>query len=68
MGEQGVHERAENAPMWGLRIRWVEMLPILTTWWRPFRKSRTQLHRAGLRPKVPSLMMSLEGTMVNTEL
>ena len=33
------------------------------------RKSRTQLHRAGLRPRASSLMMSLDGTMVvNAEL
>ena len=33
------------------------------------RKSRTQLHRVGLRPRVSSLMASLEGTMVlNAEL
>ena len=33
------------------------------------RKSGTQLHRAGLRPRVSSLMTSLEGTMVlNAEL
>ena len=36
---------------------------------RPVRKSRTQLHRVGSRPRVSSLMTSLEGTMVfNAEL
>jgi hypothetical protein len=30
----------------------------------PIRKSKTGLHRAGFRPRAPSLMMSLEGTMV----
>ena len=53
-----------------LRISEVEVLfPTFTTWGRPVRKSRTQLHRAGFRPRAPSLMISLEGTMVlNAEL
>ena len=53
-----------------LRISEVEMLfPTFTTWGRPVRKSRTQLHRAVFRPRASSLMMSLEGTVVlNTEL
>ena len=45
-----------------LRISGVELLfPTLTTWGRPISKSRTQLHRAGSRPMVSSLMTSLEG-------
>ena len=58
--------RVVNNPL----IRGVEMLlPTLTTWGRPVRKSSTQLHNAGSRPRVSSLMTSLEGTMVlNTEL
>ena len=52
-----------DAPV--LRIIGVEMLfPNLTTWERPVRKSRTQMHRAGSRTRVSSLMTSLEGTMV----
>ena len=53
-----------------LRISGVEMLlPTLTTWGCPVRKSRTQLHRAGSKPRVSSVMPSLEGTMVlNAEL
>ena len=72
MGEQGVQEGLSTyscgAPM--LRISEVEVLfPTFTTWGRPVRKSRTQLHRTEFRPKASSLMMSLEGTMVlNAEL
>ena len=54
MGEQGVQEGAEHAPLCGplLRISEVGMLfPTFTTWERPVRKSRTQLHRAGFRPR-----------------
>ena len=71
MGEQGLQERVENAPLWGSsKISGLEMLfPTLTTWGRPARKSRTQLHRAGSRPRDSSLIMSLEGTIVlNAEL
>ena len=46
-----------------LRISEVEVLfPTFTTWGWPIRKSRTQLHRAGFRPRAPSLMKNLEGT------
>jgi hypothetical protein len=68
MGEKGVPERAENTPLWGPRV---EMLfSTFTTWGRPVRKSRTELHTAAnQRPRASSLMMSLEGTMVlNAEL
>jgi hypothetical protein len=53
-----------------LSISGVEILfPNFTTWERPVRKSRTQLHRAQSRTRVSSLMTSLEGTMVlNAEL
>jgi hypothetical protein len=30
----------------------------------PVRKSRTQLHKMGFRPRAPNLRMSLEGTVV----
>ena len=65
---RGLRTHLCGAPV--LRISGVEMLnPTLTTWGRPVRKSRTQLHRAGSRPRVSSLMKSLEGTMVlNAEL
>ena len=59
---RGLRMHPVGAPV--LRISGVYMLfPTFTTWGRPFRKSRTQLHRAGLRPRVSNLM-SLEGTMV----
>ena len=45
------------------------LFPTFTTWGRPGRKSRTQLHRAGLRPRVSSLMMRVDGIKVlNAEL
>ena len=72
MGEQGEQEGAEHTPLWAkvLRISEVEVLfPTFTIWGRHVRMSRTQLHRAGFRPRASSLMMSLEGTMVlNAEL
>ena len=65
MGEQGVQEGAEHAPLWGPRCCFLPSPP----GGRPVRKSRTQLHREGLRPRASSLMMSFEGTMVlNAEL
>jgi hypothetical protein len=53
-----------------LRISKVEVLfHTFNTWGRPIRKSRTQLHRAGFRPRALSLLMSLESTKVlNAEL
>ena len=60
---RGLRKHPCGAPVLG--ISGVEMLlPTLTTWRRPVRKSSTQLHRAGLRPRVSSLMTSLEGIMV----
>ena len=45
------------------------MFPTFTSWGRSVRKSRTQLHRVGFRPRASSIMMSLEGTMgLNAEL
>ena len=68
VGEQGVQESAENAPLWGPSGVAILFLT-LAAWGRPVRKSRTQLHRAGSRPNVSSLVASLEGTMVlNVEL
>ena len=40
------------------------LLPTLTNWGQAVRKSRTQLHREGFRPRALSLVMSLVGTMV----
>jgi hypothetical protein len=57
---RGLSKHSCRAPV--LRIRVVEVLfPTFTTWGWPVRKSRTQLHMAGFRPRAPSLMMSLEG-------
>jgi hypothetical protein len=51
-----------------LRIRVSDvLLPTLTTWGQPVRKSRKsriQLHREVFRPRVLSLVMSFEGNMV----
>jgi hypothetical protein len=45
------------------------MLPTLTTWGRPVRKSTIQLQREVFKPRVLSLVKRLEGTMVlNPEL
>jgi hypothetical protein len=67
MGEQEVQEGLSRhhcgAPV--LRISIAEvLLLIFTTWGRPVRKSRTQLHREGFRPRAPNLVISMEGTMV----
>ena len=45
------------------------LLPTRTTWEWPIRKSRIQLQREVYSPRVLSLLMSFEGTMVlNAEL
>ena len=45
------------------------LLPTFTTWGRPVRKSRIQLQREVLSPRVLSLVMSFEDTMLlNAEL
>jgi hypothetical protein len=45
-----------------LRISKVEVLfPTFTTWGQPVRKSRTQLHMVGFRPRVPELNDELGG-------
>jgi hypothetical protein len=59
-GEQRVQEGAEHVPLLGT---WVEDqrsggVAYLV------RKSRNQLHRAGIRLRGPSVMISLEGTTV----
>ena len=40
------------------------LLPALNTWGRPVRKSRIQLQREVLYPRVLSLVVSFVGTMV----
>ena len=45
------------------------LLPTVTTWGRPVRKSRIQLQREVFSPRVLSLVMSFVGTMMlNAEL
>jgi N-formylglutamate amidohydrolase len=52
----GLSTHPYGAPV--LRVRAVEvMLPTITTWGRPIRKSRIQLQREGFRPRVLSLVM-----------
>ena len=72
MSEQGVQEGTEHAPMTGpvLMISVADvLLPIVTTWVQPVRKSRIMLQREVFRPKVLSLVISFEGTTVlKTEL
>ena len=65
---RGLSTNPCGAPV--LRIRIVEVLfPTFTSWVWPVRRSRSQLHSEGLRPRAPTLMMSLEGSMVlNAEL
>ena len=54
---RGLSTHPCRAPL--LRVSEVEVFPTFTTWGRPVRNSRTQLHSAGFRPRAPSLMMSL---------
>ena len=63
---QRVQEGAEHAPLWGPCVEDQQSGGVVSylNHLGEVRKSRTQLHRAGFRPRVPSLMMSLEGTMV----
>jgi hypothetical protein len=59
-GIQGVQEETEYAPLWEpvLRISVEEVvLPTFTTWGRPIRKSRTQLHREEFSPRIVSVTM-----------
>ena len=67
------HRRELSTHPWGapvLRISMADvLLPTLTTWGRPVRKSRIQLQREVFSPRVLRLVMSFEGTMVlNAEL
>ena len=64
MSEQGVQEGIEHAPLRGpvLRISMADvLLPTLTTWGWPVRKSRIQLQIEVFRPRILSLVMNLEG-------
>jgi hypothetical protein len=72
LGEQGGQEGTKHAPLRGLVLRVSVaylLLPTLTTWGRSVRKSRIQLQREVFSPRLLSLVMSLEETMVlNAEL
>ena len=61
----GVQEGTKYTPLRVPRISVADvLLPTLTTWGRPGMKSRIQLQRGGFSPRVFSLVMSFEGTMV----
>jgi hypothetical protein len=67
MGEQGVQEGTLHTPLRepALRISVADvLLPTLTTWGQPIRKSRIQLQREVFCPRVLSLVISFEGTMI----
>ena len=72
VGEQGVQEETKHAPLRGPHVddqcgKCFVTYPYHLGW--PVRKSRIQLQREVFSPRVLSLVMSFEGTMVlNTEL
>jgi hypothetical protein len=63
--KRGLSTQPRRGPL--LRVSVAEVwLPTLTTWGQPF---KIQLQREMFSPRVPSLVTSLEGTLVlNTEL
>ena len=73
VGEQVVQKGTKHVPLRGFPVLRVSvadvLLPTLTTWGRPDRKSSIQLQREFFSPRVLRLLMSLEDTMVlNAEL
>ena len=72
MSEQGVQEGNGHAPLKGPCVEYQHadvLLPTLPTRGRPVRKSRIQLQSEVFSPRVLSLVMSFEGTVVlNSEL
>ena len=66
--KRGLCTHPQRAPV--LRISVADVLvPTLTSWGRPIRKSRIQMQREVFSPMVLSLVMSFVGTMVlNLEL
>ena len=67
MSEQGVLEGTEHALLRDPVLRISEtdvLLPTLTTWGRSVRKSRIQLQREVFSPRVLSLVMGFESTVV----
>ena len=66
--KRGLSTHTCGAPVLRISVADV-LLPTLTTWGRPIRKSRIQLQREVFSPRILSLVMSFEGTMVlNAEL
>jgi hypothetical protein len=73
MVEQGVQEGTEHTPLRGPCVEDLRGSCVVTFPYhlggQPVRKSRIQLQREGFSPRVLSLLMSFEGTMVlNSEL
>ena len=72
MIEQGVQEGTEHAPLGSYSVEDQHgdvLLPTLTIWGWPVRKSRIQLQSEVFSPRFLSLVMSFEGTMaLNAEL
>ncbi|KAK6290915.1 hypothetical protein J4Q44_G00386850, partial [Coregonus suidteri] len=73
VGEQGVQEGTEHAPLRGPRVEDQRGRCVVTYPYhlggRPIRKSRIELQREVFSPRVLSLVMSFVGTMVlNSEL
>ena len=67
VGEQGVQDGTKHAPLRSSRVesqRGGCVVATLTTWGQPIRKSRIQLQREMFNPRVLSLVMTLEGTLV----
>ena len=67
MGEQGVQEGTEHAPLGSSSVEDQRGRCIAThphNWGRPARKSRIQVQRKGFSPRILSLVMRFEGTMV----
>jgi hypothetical protein len=65
---RGLSTHPWGAPVLRINVADV-LLPTLTTWRRPVRKSRIQLPREVFGPRFLSLVLSFEGTMLlNAEL
>ena len=72
MGEQGVQEGAEHAPLWGPSVedqRSGDVVSYLHSLGAACQEVQDPVALGGLRPRASSLMMSLECTMLlNAEL
>ena len=72
VGEEGVQQRTQHTAL-GLPVLTVLVpdvrVPTLTVWGLSMRKSRTQLQREGVSPRMRSFSASLVGrTVLNAEL